>query len=74
MTKPQVKESITDQDWTEEALTFAKQGSVLVLQGMLFGFGGILASNLSGRISTRNTTRAIQNSENVIEFNKTANS
>jgi len=74
MTKPQVKESITDQDWKEEALTFAKQGSLLVLQGVLFGLGGILASNLSGRISSRSTSRAIQNSKNVIEFSKSVNS
>lgn len=73
MTKPTSKENLIENEWKEDAVSLAKQGSMLVLQGMLFGFGGILASNISGRISAKSTQRAIANSDNVIEFDKVSN-
>jgi|LULF01.1.fsa_nt_gb coproporphyrinogen III oxidase len=73
MTKPTTKEKLIENEWKEDAKSLAKQGSMLVLHGMLFGFGGIIASNISGRISARNTQRAINNSDNVIEFDKVSN-
>ena len=73
MTKPTTKEALIENEWKDDAKSLAKQGSMLVLQGMLFGFGGIIASSISSRISARTTQRAITSSDNVIEFDKVSN-
>jgi hypothetical protein len=70
----QSKTKIVEPDYTEKVKGLASKYGEIIAHGMAFAIGGLIVNGMASKYSTRKESQLIASEENVLTFDKTANS
>jgi hypothetical protein len=68
------KTKIVEPDYTEKMKGFVSKYGETIAQGMAFALGGLIVNGMASKYRTHKQTQLIASEENVLTFDKTANS
>jgi hypothetical protein len=68
------KTKIVEPDYAEKMKGFASKYGETIAQGMAFALGGLIVNGMASKYSTHKHSQLIASEENVLTFDKTANS
>jgi hypothetical protein len=68
------KNDIVEDEYTKKITKYGKPLLHSAMQGAAFTLGGIIVSSLAGKFSTHNQDRLLASDENILPFDRAANS
>lgn len=70
----QSKTKIVETDYSEKVKGFVSKYGETIAQGMAFAIGGLIVNGMANKYTTHKNSQLIASDENVLSFDKAANS